>query len=496
MIDRALVKARLFAAQLLDGLIDAQRQLATTVRALVAVLCTRRAGKSRSAIRRLLRRALTVRGYRGVYVNTTKDECRAIAWVGVNGDGFKPLIDKLNAAAGEELATVNNTTLTITIKKLDAQIQLIGADDEAAINKLRGRAFHDVVIDEAQKMPHIAAFVWSVLGPAMLDFRGTIVLCGTPGKLCFGLFFDVTKEGSTAGNWERICWSVLDNPHFGATRATRYERTVAVYLAETGRTVDDPDVRREFFAEWVQADANYVYPVHAVAPDVLRFAPARYLPNGAIDWRAALDDLPRDSAGRRLDWRFVVGADLGYSPDPFAVVVWAWCDELFELFELGSWKQEKLIPDAQAEVLKDLRELLQPVAMVADAGGIGKAVVAGWSEGWLERHALPIDEAEKSQKQTNIELLGNDIRLGRVRVRTGGAWLAEASEHVWISSGTQKLVENPATANHCLDAGLYAFRAARHYRATPPIKRPNPGSADWYDEREREIEDAIYAQAQ
>lgn len=474
-------------SRLFDGMAPEQLAYARDTSQRIAALCTRRAGKSRTIIRRLVLKALRQRGARVVYINETRAECERIAWHGVNGDGLVPLVESLGIQA-----RFDNTKLRVTFDDIGSQIQLVGADDERAIQKLRGGAYHEVTIDEAQKMPHLRQFCDGVIGPALLDFKGTLSLEGTPSKSTIGLFYEVTSDGAPPGSWSVHRWSCLDNPHFGATQVERYERTVAEYLRQTGKALDHPDVRREFFREWVQEDATYVYPVHAVKD--IAYAPARRNAVGGIDWAAALRDLPLRSDGKPYQWLHVVGADLGYDPDPFAVVAWSWTRDLPGLWELGSWSQTKLQPDAQAEVLMGIDQLLNPVDMVADAGGIGKGLVAGWSKGWLERAPLPIAEAEKSQKLTNIEWFGNDIRKGLVHVREGGAWLAEARQHLWLTTGTGKLVENPKTPNHCLDAGLYAFRSASHYRSETPPAPVVFGTPEYFAVEEQRMEEAIDAQ--
>lgn len=487
-LHRAIALQRL-ESRLFDGMIPQQRAYAGSTARRIANLCTRRAGKSRTALRRLLRRALRTRGGRFLYINETRAECERIAWSGVNGDGLVPLLEAMGVAH-----KLDQTKLRITFADIDCQINLVGADDETAIRKLRGGAYHGVIIDEAQKMPHLENLIDQVLGAAMMDFGGSIELLGTPSEDCAGLFYEAT-EGGSAGAWEVHRWSILDNPYFGASSDERYARTIAVYLADTGRTLDDPVVQREYFGRWVKSDSRHVYPVFSVPREQLVYAPARAYIDGTPDWDAALRDMPLRPDGRSYEWLHSVGIDIGYNPDPFAFVVWSWTRDLPGLWELGSWSQQNLIPDAQAVILADLNQRLNPVEMVADAGGVAKGVVAGWSEGWLERLAIPVAEAEKSQKSTNIEWMGNDIRKGLVRVREGGAWLTEAEKHTWLVSRTGKYVENPKTANHCLDGGLYGFRSASHYRSEAPPEAPKLGTAAWSAVQEERMESARFDDA-
>ena len=50
-----------------------------------------------------------------------------------------------------------------------------------------------------------------MLKPAVADYRGTIVLTGTPGNLIKGLFFDVTN--SREAGWSGHRWDTYANPY-------------------------------------------------------------------------------------------------------------------------------------------------------------------------------------------------------------------------------------------------------------------------------------------
>ena len=76
-------------------------------------------------------------------------------------------------------------------------IYLVGADsNEDERQKLLGQKFVLVVIDEAQAFGiDLRQLMYGVLKPAVADYRGTIILTGTPGNLIKGLFFD-QRQGS------------------------------------------------------------------------------------------------------------------------------------------------------------------------------------------------------------------------------------------------------------------------------------------------------------
>ena len=90
-------------------------------------------------------------------------------------------------------------------------ISVTGVDvDEKEMNKLLGRKYRLVCIDEASMYTiDLRNLVYGVLGPAMVDPNddgesGTICLMGTASDFPRGLFYDITvgKESS----WQLYKW--------------------------------------------------------------------------------------------------------------------------------------------------------------------------------------------------------------------------------------------------------------------------------------------------
>jgi hypothetical protein len=474
---------------------------------LIAVLGTRRCGKSRGFLRRMIYDAITIPSSYQVYINTSWPECRRIAWRGARpGDGLL----SLNSIYG--LGATFIKTERSMIFPNDSLVECIPADDPRSIERALGLACHRVWIDEAQKMPHLDYAVREVLGPTMTDFDGQMVLTGTPSRDCSGLFYEVTKDDSELTGWNVHHFSVLDNPFFGDTKEQRYQQTIRNHCLKFNLEEDDPEVQREWFGRWVVEDANFVYHVHRVNEDSLLYAPARYMrgkkPNhlflgGTPDIAKAILDLPLRADGRAYDWLFGAGFDLGYEPDPFAYTIWAWTIDLPILYELASWKQIRLIPDEQAQIIGDLHHTAPFSFAGADAGGGGKAIVRGWSEGWLDRYPIPIEEAPKSNKTTAIEMLNNDIRAGRVRLRANGPLHAEMQKLTWTQSkGNARRVENVRRDTHgrkrcpndCCDSALYGHRLAQHHLYTEPVSMPEYGSSAYWRQEEDRIEAEILAE--
>lgn len=476
---------------LLGGVHDEALRFVQDPARLVAVLGTRRASKSRSWIRRMLHDATTIKDGRVAYVNETMAECERIAWVGNGRDGILTLNDELGLRGNP-----NNSKHIIRFPS-GGQIELLGADDKRQINKLRGSPYHLIVVDEAQKMPHLDPLLLSILGPSMMDYQGQIALSGSPGEDLVGLFYEITRpdpEPKYVARWSRHFINVLDNPFFGATREDRFRRTIQAFCDEFGLELDDPRVRREWFGEWVKEDARFVYAVHKLPEHELCYADYRVLPDGTPDFDAHLAALPKLPRG--ASWNFTLGADLGFDPDPFAYMIWAWSLRHPGLWSVGSWKKTRLLHETQLAILSALDDRFHFSLACADAGGEGKNTVAGWSEEWRRRGRIPFSEAEKHRKQEHQEWLNNDILARTVHLLRGEPFHEEAKRLTYLprSEGGRfqlpigRMKEDPRLANHATDAGLYGHRFTAAYLAQQDAPKPKKGTAAYYEALEARIE--------
>ncbi|MGH7177649.1 MAG: terminase large subunit domain-containing protein [Tepidisphaeraceae bacterium] len=487
---------------------------------LAAALDSRRAGKTRGLCRDFIRDLISTPGFRGLYINSTRNEAERLAWYGNRNDGMAALVEqyKLKIKADQ-------SDLTLYMPSTDGWIYLRGADDEAELRKALGGAYHKVYWDEAQKIPpKLAQPIREVFMPALLDFGGKFRLTGTPVRQMSGLFYDVTRpDDKRLPGWKVHRWTLLANPYFGRAKLIRgrwfvvwrendsivsgphTEEQLPAAIAgarwtngvfglqkllggEKAAPIDSPIMQREAFGRWVHEDAAYVYVVHKVPQAELFYAPARLRADGFPDIPLCLEDLP-------FPWReaqLAMGVDIGFYPDPFAFVVWAWHERDPKLYELCSWRQNYLTSDQQNDVIKAVRAHVNVGLIVADASNPAKPTVVGWSLEWVERYNQPILEAEKAQKHTAIDTENADILARNIQLRDGGALYEEMSQLQWSSivSATGKLIEDPTLANDCCDAGLYAHRHSYQYRWRPEAKRPTPRTQEAYEQEERELEEA------
>ena len=137
---------------------DAQGYCVADDAPLVSVLGSRRSGKSSIWVRKMVEDAVEIPDSHQLYINTTRREAWRIAWRGSNPrDGLVGLNNRFRLGAEMRLGT-----LSVAFPN-GALIELLGADDEAAMDKALGGAYHRVWLDEAQKAPHIQKAIEEVL---------------------------------------------------------------------------------------------------------------------------------------------------------------------------------------------------------------------------------------------------------------------------------------------------------------------------------------------
>lgn len=530
------------AARLRDFYYPKQRAYYTSKAKRRATSKTRRAGATTGGCREFIARAIEHPGWRGTYVTTTKREARERAWTSDTKSGLLDILREFGTAVdhpsveciviGGVRADIHDQAMTINFSN-GSRIDLFGADDERALRKQRGLAKHVYWIDEAQDFRWLERFYDAVIMAALADYDGECWLSGTPGRDCAGMFYEATKDteddGPRLAGWETHTIAVVDNPYFGrvvggsengwlcyyvednvgvrtgpfasyfeaehAATKVRWDRTAGAALIAKGWKGDEPDFIREWLGRWVREDARYVYPVHACNPYDLLYAPPRKGPNPFkpvherfanhpdwYDFKRAIADLPKmKKFNKRRQWMYAIGVDFGYHPDPFALVVWAFAHDTQDVYELFSWKATRVHTDDQGAYMKLLWDSLDNVVVfVGDPAGKQDDF-----EMWKTRMLLPLDEANKRGKNTLEEFLADDIRRGRVHLRTGSPLHDEMKHLIYLPTKPGKTREvakhrrsgdGIVHGDHCCDAARYAYEALSHYLSKIPESAPDPNT--------------------
>ena len=374
--------------------------------------------------------------------------------------------------------------------------------------------FYEITKDQEDGPPMAN---WEVHTIAVVDnpYFGDVKTEAIDGKLLYFVEDNLSKDtGVRHGPYKTYMEAEK------AAGQIRWDRTAGAALISKGWKGDEPDFIREWLGKWSKTDARFVYPVHAVSPYTLfyaserPFSPAKVSENDTIiianhldhinpvtgqpspwcNFEKAVSDLPkRKKFNQSRQWMYAIGADFGYHPDPFAIVVWAFSHESQDVYELFSWKSQKVHTDDQGlYLLKVWQKLNNVVVLVGDAAGKQDGF-----EVWRTRLQLPIEEANKKGKNTLEEFLADDIRRGRVHLRHGSPLYDELRHLVYLPTKPGKTREaakfrragdGVIHGDHCCDAARYAYEALTHYMSKLPKDPADKGTPEAYAEEAEKIE--------
>lgn len=414
-----------------------------------AALCTRRAGKSYGTGMWLCDAADRFPGTAQLYLGLTLDTVRRIM--------MEPVLKVLNATFSLG-ATFVEKPMEMRFPN-GSRIYLLGIDaDENERKKVLGQKYRRVAIDECGSMTYdLDALVTRYIRPTLVDLRGELLLAGTPENHR-NYFYDIT-DGEKQGEFAVHRWSAFDNPHV----AESWGEEIAELKAKRPGIEETPLFQQHYLGLWTVDTSALVY----------AYSRSR-------NWLA---ELPRPYE----EGHVVMGVDLGYN-DATAVVVGVYFDHDPTLYIIEAHKREKLTVSAVAAWLRGFMDRYTIELFVIDPAS--KQVV----EELRQRYHLPLESAEKSGKVEAIAMMNSDLLTGRVRV-VGDACAALTDEWaglVWDARALEqgRRQEHAACENHCSDGGLYMWRAAMNYAATPDKVAPKPDSEEavdaWWDEQAAE----------
>lgn len=336
----------------------------------------------------------------------------------------------------------------------NSRVQLFGADTKGFIDRIRGVKTPMGGVDEGQSFrSHLEQLIDDVLTPCTADFRdGQVCLTGTPGPVPKGYFYECS-QGQHGFKFHN--WGVYSNPYFpGATEFVEGLRL------RKGWDHSNPTYRREWQGEWV-ADTD------------------------ALVYKYSEDRNSFDTIDERRDpFHYVLGVDLGYSPDPSAFVLCAYSSYDRNLYVLSAESELEMSVSDVAERIKSYQARYPALKVVADLGAQGKMIGADINR----RYGIPLIPAEKHGKESFIEIMNSDLLSGVIKVNEAKCrtLIDEWMTLIWDVEKETQRVEDSRYPNHCADGALYAWRYCYNYaiqNRPEVVKRGSEREVDLYWEQ-------------
>ena len=326
-----------------------------------------------------------------------------------------------------------------------SSLVLHAADQKDYIRRLRGRKFPGVGIDEAQDMgPHLQTLVDDVLTPAIADYEDSwLAMTGTPGPVPAGYFFEATQNG--AYGYTNHKWTILDNPHMPNPGKVIDEIKAKNQWDET-----NPTLRREWRNQWV-LDTNSLW----------------------VRYNKELNDykeLPKDKM------QYILGVDIGYR-DSDAIAVLGWSDVSKLVYLVEEYVAPKQDITDLTNCIKAFQKKYDASKIVMDEGALGKKI----GEELRRRHHISVEPAEKTEKQSNVEILNDYMRLGHFKAKANSRFAQDSYliQIDWEKSRPNKIVIKKNPHSDIIDAVLYAFKLTYAYAYEAPKPEPAHGSREW-----------------
>jgi hypothetical protein len=393
--------------------------------------CSRRAGKTTGVAYYLRDVAMSGRSFNCLYLSSTRNVVKRLMW-----NEIKRIVTEVF----KDDVKINESELSIYFTATNSFIYLKGVPDAKAAEKLRGDKFKLIVIDEAQSFPtYIKYLVNEVLSPSLMDLQGTLALTGTPNESCSGYFYDADHSDQ----WSKHSWLFSDNEFLVRSalennkKLTCADDIIKSLVAESGKSIDDPSIQREYFGKWIASNSLAVY-----------------------QYSSSVNSVKTKIDLRDSDTRVVLGIDTGFNDaDAIVAIGYSLKHRVCQLLE--EYKMSKQDITQLAERIKYFKDKYRPHTIVMDQGALGKKI----ADELNRRHSLAIIPAEKSEKFSFIKLLNSDLTRGYIEIDSSSQ-LAEEMRQLRFSEKHYKeniYKESSECDNHLCDAFLYAWRYVYTY---------------------------------
>ena len=382
------------------------------------VMCSRRAGKTRGAVRRAA--MALIHGKRVLYINATA----------TNADlqFFIPLKELLRAKGWAFREDASSLLLYVGSRGF---LRAVGCNDIGDVKTKLGDGWDEVFVDEMQDQSEevLKRLIDKAILPMLIDTSGSLHCMGTPPMTRAGFWFDLWSTSTFA----KFKWTLMDNPYIDHDWFAPYR--------ERGLTENDPVVRRECFGEIV-VDPNSV---------VFCYEPGRN------DIAATGRPEPNHPA-----WRYSLGMDLGFSDhDAIVVLGWRMDDPQHHLYEVWSWQENHLDYLKLADVFKKTVEKWSPQQICVDTGGHGARKIMESLKAVFSQYRFAMKPASVAD---SIGLINDEFRTGRLLVNPRGLVAHDAGLCVW-KEGKTGVEMSDSFHSDVMAALRYAHSVSYHHQA-------------------------------
>ena len=197
--------------------------------------------------------------------------------------------------------------------------------------------------------------------------------------------------------------------------------------------------------------------------------PSQELFNRAYSQRAVVVKLLALTAAR-------LGVDIGYR-DSDAIAVLGWSDVSKLVYLVEEYVAPKQDITDLTNCIKAFQKKYDASKIVMDEGALGKKI----GEELRRRHHISVEPAEKTEKQSNVEILNDYMRLGHFKAKANSRFAQDSYliQIDWEKSRPNKIVIKKNPHSDIIDAVLYAFKLTYAYAYEAPKPEPAHGSREW-----------------
>jgi hypothetical protein len=403
-----------------------QREVREDTSDLIALFCSRRAGKTEEFVFEAAESLAGVRDGHVVFIGLSAKSAWQIFF-----SKFKRL--NVRNSWGFEF---NEQNLSVFNPQTGSVCLVFGSDNRADIEKILGLSkVVLLILDEAGawRQGFLKYVIEEVAGPCLEDVPGgRTVIGGTPGRILSGYWYDITM-GKIPG-YSVHSWTLEDNPYMPLGILEKVKK-------KFGWTDETPEFIRQYLGRWALDPSTLVFS---------GFSDKNIVPS---PWDKSYDSILSIDFGVVHSTSFILLSHKSY--DIAVRVPW-------------SEKRAGMAPSEVADEARALKAQYGCTRMIGDLGGMGKA----YAQEMQARHHLTIEPADKRDKLALIEMVNDGFRQGHLVVDPRNTDLIRELRSLQWDELHEDIADGQA--DDLVDALCYGYQQVRHRYVKPPDPKDEP----------------------